>query len=48
MLGVDPKVMTYRMGIRLGFQPIKQKKLRFTLERARAIDAEVEKLMRAQ
>ena len=48
MLGVDSEVITYRIGILSSFQPIKQKKRSFTPERARAIDAEVEKLMGAQ
>jgi len=45
MPGVDPKVMTHRLGIRLGFRPIKQKKRSFTPKRAKAIEAKVEKLM---
>ena len=45
---MDPKIMTYRLDIRPGFCPVKQKKRSFTQERAKAIEAEVEKLMSAQ
>lgn len=48
MSRVDPEVMMHRLGIRPGFRSVKQKKQSFALERARAIEAEVEKLMEAQ
>jgi len=38
----------HRLGIRSDFRPVKQKKQSFTPDRARAIDVEVEKLIRAQ
>ena len=47
MLGIDPKVMTHRLGIRLGFRPIKQKKKNFALEKPKAIEVEVKKLTEA-
>jgi len=47
MPGVDPKVMTHHLGRCSGLHPIRQKKWSFTLERAKAIDTEVEKLINA-
>jgi len=48
MPGVDPKIMTHRLGIRPGFRPIKQKKRSFASEKAKAIEMEMEKLMSVQ
>ncbi|XP_052172145.1 uncharacterized protein LOC127788065 [Diospyros lotus] len=48
MPGVDSEVMTHRLGIRSGFQPVKQKKRSFAPDRARAIEEEVAKLTEAQ
>ena len=48
MLGVDPKVMMHMLGIHSGSRPIKQKKQNFAPERAKAIKAEIEKLIEMQ
>ena len=47
MGGIDPAVITHRLNISPSFKPIKQKRS-FTLERQKAIDEEVNKLLQAK
>ena len=47
MLGIDPAVMTHRLGLYSDCVPVRQRKRKFAPERAKAIEVEVEKLMEA-
>ena len=47
MGGIDPTVITHRLNISPSFKPIKQKRRSFTLERQKAINEEVGKLLQA-
>ena len=45
---VDPAVITHRLNVNPSFKSIKQKKRSFTLERKKAINEEVGKLLQAK
>ena len=45
MLGIDPNVITHRLNVCPSFEPVRQKKMVFALERDNAIKDEVQKLM---
>ena len=47
MGGIDPTVITHRLNVSPSFKPIKQKRRSFTLERQKAINEEVSKLLQA-
>ncbi|XP_052192778.1 uncharacterized protein LOC127801573 [Diospyros lotus] len=47
MPGIDPAIMTHRLGLYSDCVPVRQRKRKFASERAKAIEAEVEKLMEA-
>ena len=47
MPGIDPTVMTHRLGLYPDCVPVRQRKRKFAPERAKAIEVEVEKLMEA-
>ena len=48
MLGIDPGVAYHKLAIRKGARPVRQKKRCFNHERYEAINAKVEKLLRAR
>ena len=48
MGGVDPAVITHRLNVNPSFKPIKQKRRSFALERQKAINEEVGKLLQAK
>ena len=48
MGGVDPKVITHRLNVNPFFKPVKQKRRSFALERQKAINEEVGKLLQAK
>ena len=48
MGGIDPTVITHRLNVNPSFKPIKQKRRSFALERKKAINEEVSKLLQAQ
>ena len=48
MGGIDPVVITHRLNINPSFKPIKQKRKSFSLKRQKAIDEEVNKLLKAK
>ena len=45
MGGIDPAVITHRLNVSLSFKPVKQKRRSFALERQKAINEEVGKLL---
>ena len=45
MGGIDLTVITHRLNVSLSFKPIKQKRRSFALERQKAINEEVDKLL---
>lgn len=45
MLRVDPEVMRHHLNIRPKARPMKQRPRKFTLDRQKAIDDEVDRLM---
>ena len=47
MGGIDPTIITHRLNVSPSFKPIKQKRRSFALERQKAINEEVEKLLKA-
>ena len=47
MGGIDPTVITYRLNVSPSFKPIKQKRRSFALERQKAINEKVDKLLQA-
>ena len=47
MGGIDPAVITHRLNVSLSFKPVKQKRRSFALERQKAINEEVGKLLQA-
>ena len=47
MGGIDPTVITHRLNVSPSFKPIKQKRRSFALERQKAINEEVSKLLQA-
>ena len=47
MGGIDPAIITHRLNISPSFKPVKQKRRRFALERQKAINEEVGKLLQA-
>ena len=47
MGGIDPIVITHRLNVSPSFKPIKQKRRTFALERQKAINGEVGKLLQA-
>ena len=47
MGGIDPTVITHRLNVSPSFKPIKQKRRSFALERQKAINEEVGKLLQA-
>ena len=47
MGGIDPTVITHRLNASPSFKPIKQKRRSFVLERQKAINEEVGKLLQA-
>ena len=46
MPGIDPKVIVYRLNVDPSHKPIRQKMRSFNLERYKAIEEEVEKLLK--
>ena len=48
MGGIDPTVITHKLNINPSFKPIKQKRRSFDLERQKAINEEVSKLLHTQ
>ena len=48
MGGVDPTVITHRLNVNPSFKPVKQKRRSFALERQKAINEEVGKLLQAK
>ena len=48
MGGVDPTVITHRLNVNPFFKPVKQKRRSFALERQKAINEEVGKLLQAK
>ena len=48
MGGIDPAVITHKLNINPSFKPVKQKRRNFALERQKAIDEEVNKLLQAK
>ena len=47
MGGIDPTIITHKLNVSPSFKPIKQKRRIFTLERQKAINEEVGKLLQA-
>ena len=47
MGGIDPAVITHRLNVSPSFKPVKQKRRSFSLERQKAINEEVGKLLQA-
>ena len=47
MGGIDPAVITHRLNISPSFKPVKQKRRSFALERQKAINEEVNKILQA-
>ena len=48
MVGINPAVITHKLNISPSFKPIKQKRRSFPLERHKAINEEVNKLLQAK
>ena len=48
MGGVDPAVITHKLNVNPSFKPVKQKRRSFALERQKAINEEVSKLLQAK
>ena len=48
MGGIDPAVITHRLNISPSFKPVKQKRRSFALERQKAVDEEVNKLLQVK
>ena len=48
MGGINPVVITHKLNINPSFKPIKQKRRSFTPERQKAINEEVNKLLKAK
>ena len=48
MGGIDPAIITLRLNVSPSFKPVKQKRRSFTLERQKAINEEVGKLLQAE
>ena len=48
MGGVEPTVITHRLNVNPSFKPVKQKRRSFALERQKAINEEVDKLLQAK
>lgn len=47
MPGIDPRVISYHLNVDLTYKPVRKKKRLFTVERQKAIDKEVSKLLDA-
>ena len=47
MGGIDPAIITHRINVSPSFKPVKQKRRSFALERQKAINEEVGKLLQA-
>ena len=47
MGGIDPAVITHKLNVSSSFKPVKQKRRSFALERQKAINEEVGKLLQA-
>ena len=47
MGGIDPAIITHRLSVSPSFKPVKQKRRSFALERQKAINEEVSKLLQA-
>ena len=47
MGGIDPAIITHRLNVSPSFKPVKQKRKSFALERQKAINEEVNKLLKA-
>ena len=47
MGGIDPAIITHRLSVSPSFKPVKQKRRSFALERQKAINEEVDKLLQA-
>ena len=47
MGGIDPIIITHRINVNPSFKPVKQKRRSFALERQKAINEEVGKLLQA-
>ena len=48
MGGIDPAIITHRLNVSPSFKPVKQKRRSFALERQKAINEEVGKLLQAE
>ena len=48
MGGIDPAIITHRLNVSPSFKPVKQKRRSFALERQKAINEEVGKLLQAR
>ena len=48
MGGVDPAVITHKLNVNTSFNPVKQKRRSFALERQKAANEEVVKLLQAK
>ena len=44
---IDPTIITHKLSVNLSFKPVKQKRISFALERQKAINMEVGKLLQA-
>ena len=47
MGGIDPAIITHRLNVSPSFKPVKQKRRSFALERQKAINEEVNKILKA-
>ena len=47
MGGIDPTIITHRLNVSPSFKPVKQKRRSFALERQKAINEEIDKLLQA-
>ena len=48
MEGINPTVITHKLNINPSFKPVKQKRRSFSIERQKAINEEVNKLLQAK
>lgn len=47
IIGIDPKVTTHELNIDLKYKPVRQKRRKLGIERAKAVNEEVKKLLKA-
>ena len=48
MEGINPAVITHKLNINTSFKPVKQKRRSFSLERQKAVNEEINKLLQAK